>query len=155
MLTAIALVGCGGDENEGDPIPARDANRMVTLLGQADRQSANGTCGGAKAKVREARGVADGLPRGVNADVRQELLNGLDRLEELIDAECQRPEPEPEPTDTVTTPEPTATTPEPTNTQPQPTETQPQPTETQPQPTTTVPETPGTGGTPPGQEGDG
>lgn len=159
VLTAIALVGCGGDENEGNPIPGREAERMITLLDLAESQSANGTCGGATAKVREARGIAEGLPRSVNADVRRELQSGLDRLEELIASECRRPEPEPEDTATVTTPEPTETTPEPTETTPEPTTTTPEPEPTtpepEPEPTTTVPGNPGTGGTPPGQENDG
>ena len=157
VLTAIALVGCGGDEDKGDPIPSEDANRMVRLLELADSQSAAGTCGGATAKVQEARGIADQLPRGVDPEVRRELLNGLDRLAELIGSECERPEPAPEDTttETTTTPAPTQTQPQPTATQPQPTATHPQPTATQPQPTTTTPApTPGTGGTPPGQ-GDG
>ena len=154
---AIALVGCGGDEDKGEPIPAQPADRMVGLLDLAERRSADGLCRSAKAKVNEARGVLEGLPEEVNPDVRQELADGYDRLDELIDGECERPEREPEETTTVTTPEPTETTPTPTETTPTPTETTPTPTETTPTPTETTPtpENPGTGGTPPGQEDDG
>ena len=158
-LCALALAGCGSGDDEGDPIPTRDGNRMVALLELAERQSDAGTCNGALAKVREARGIADGLPDGVDPEVRRELLDGLDRLAELVDNGCSQVEEEP--TDTVTTPEPTTTTPEPTTTTPEPTTTTPEPTTTTPEPTTTTPEptTPapspgdGTGGTPPGQSG--
>ena len=153
----LALSGCGGDDDEGRPIPANDANRMISLIERADQQSADGTCNGAKAKVREAQDVLEGVPRRVDPDVRQGIADGLDRMHELIESECQRPER----TDTETTPTettvtetvptettPTETTPTPTPTTP--TETTPAPTETTPvpQPTTT---TPGTGGTPPGE----
>ena len=154
VLTAIALVGCGGDEDKGDPIPTREANRMIALLDLAERQSDQGTCGGALAKVREARGIAGDLPEGVDPDVRRELTSGIDRLEELVDSECERPEPAPEDTTTTTTPEPTTTTPEPTTTTPAPTTTTttpaPEPTTTTPAPEPTTPGN-GTGGTPPGQ----
>ena len=152
----VALPGCGGDNEEGRPIPANDANRMISLIERADQQSADGTCNGARANVREAQQVLDGVPRSVDPDVRQGIADGLDRMLGLIDDECQRPEP----TDTETTPTettvtetvpqttPTETTPTPTQTTPTPTQTTPTPTETAPTPTT--PADPGTGGTPPG-----
>ena len=157
VITALALAGCGGDEDKGDPIPRRDANRMVALLDLAERQSGQGTCNGARAKVREAGQIADGLPDGVDPDVRRELTSGIDRLAELVESECQVEE-EPEDTTTTTVPEPTTTTPEPTATTPEPTATTPEPEPTtttpepEPEPTTPEPVEPGNGGTPPGQE---
>jgi hypothetical protein len=161
LLTALfigallVLSGCGSDK-KGKPIPARDANQLIALIQKADQQSADGTCGGARAKVREAQGVADQLPRSVDKDVRRGITDGLDRLLSLIQGECQRPQK----TQTDTTPtdtQPTVTT----ETQTTQTETQPTQTDTTlttTTPTTTTPTqtntgttTTGTGGTPPGQ----
>jgi hypothetical protein len=158
----LVFSGCGSDK-KGKPIPARDANQLIALIQKADQQSADGTCGGASAKVREAQGVADQLPRSVDKDVRRGLTDGLDRLLSLIQGECQRPQK----TQTDTTPtetQPTVTTEtQTTQTETQPTQTQPTQTDTTlttTTPTTTTPTqtntgtgttTSGTGGTPPGQ----
>jgi hypothetical protein len=137
---------------------------MIALLGQADRQAAQGTCSGADAKVRQAQSVLDSVPRSVDADVRKGLADGMDRMRSLISSRCQRPQK----TQTDTTPTettPTVTTPtETTQTQTTQTETTTTPTTTTPTtttpttttPTTTTPTTTtGNGGTPPGQTGTG
>ena len=115
---------------------------MIALLGQANRQSSQGTCNGADAKVRQAQGVLDTLPRSVDRDVRDGLADGMNHLRELIASECERPQPtETETTKTETVKTPTETTP----TETTPTETTPTP---PPTPTT------GNGGTgPPSDNG--
>jgi hypothetical protein len=155
FAAALLASGCGGDK-EGGRIPAREADRMVSLLEKADAQAAAGTCGGAKAKVVEAEEVAQSLSTSVDKDTRRRLNDGLVRLRELIQAQCQPPEdttPDTTPTDTTPTETtPTQTTPtETTPTEPTPTDTT--PTDTTPTgttPTGTGTTTTGTGGTPPG-----
>jgi hypothetical protein len=138
---------------------------MIALLQQADSQGSAGTCAGAQAKVREAEGVLATLPKSVDATIRRELANGMERLRTLIADQCQRPQPSTttttptETTTTQTTTTPTTTTPTdttPTDTTPTqttqttttPTDTT--PTDTTPSTTTTTPTTTtGTGGTPP------
>jgi hypothetical protein len=138
---------------------------MVALLQQADSQASAGTCTGAQAKVQEAKGVLATLPKSVDAKLRTELANGMERLRTLIADQCQRPQQSTTtttPTDTTptqTTTTPTDTTPTdttPTDTTPTdttPTDTTPTtttPTDTTPTTTTTTPTTTtGTGGTPP------
>jgi hypothetical protein len=155
------LPGCGSSGNSGKPIPASAASRMIALLQLADQQATDGKCGGATAKVREAEGVlAQQVPKSVDANLRRNLADGLQRLRTLIADQCQRPQQ----TDTTTTP--TETTPtqttqtQTTQTDTTPTDTNTTPTETTTTPTTTTPTTTtptdttpttttGTGGTPP------
>ena len=165
----LLLPGCGSGK-KGQPIPASQANQLIALVQRADQQSADGTCQGAGAKVREAQGVADRLPRSVDQDVRQGIADGLERLLSLIQTQCQ-PAQRTQTTTTPTDTTPTQTTQtETTSTETTPTETTPtettptQTTLTQTTPTQTTPTqtgtgtsttTTGTGGTPPGQAGAG
>lgn len=166
VLGALLVAGCGSDEEEGEPIPAGDAQALLTQLDQTEQLVEDGTCRGARFQVTGNRQLEDkvaALPDDVNADVRQALADGLDRLADLIDDECgQEEEPETDTTETETQPEetePEETEPEETETEPEETETEPPPTETEPPPTETIPEPPvvppdeGGGVTPPGDSG--
>jgi hypothetical protein len=131
------LPACGSSD-DGKPIPTDQANQMIALVRLADKQSADGTCNGAQDKVRRAQAVLDDVPKSVDRKVRQGLAESLDRLNSLIQSECQRPQK----TQTETTPTDTTPT-EPTQTQTQ-TETTTTPTTTTPTtttPTTTTPTT--------------
>jgi hypothetical protein len=167
----LVLPGCGSKKSQGSPIPSQQANRMIALLQQADTQASSGICRGADAKVRQAQGVLDGLPRSVDPNVRRDLADGLARLRSLISQQCQPPQQtqtqttqtqttqtqttqtDTTPTDTTTTPTDTTTTPTDTTTTP----TTPTTTTTTPPPTptgtgtgtSTGTTTTGTGGTPP------
>jgi hypothetical protein len=139
----IALPGCGSGGSSGDPIPQNDANRLLALLQLAGQQAADGKCGGADAKAREALTVAAALPRGVDKDVRQGLVDGLRRLRVLIGTQCRRQQVTPTQTETTATETtPTETTPtETTRTETTPTET----TQTQTTQTETTQTNTGTG----------
>jgi hypothetical protein len=135
--------GCGGGGSKGKPIPADQANRMVALTRLADQQSADGRCGGAQAKVREAQSVLDQVPSSVDKSVRDGLAQSYDRLLSLIQSECQRPQTKTQTTQSQTATTPSITTPSvttPTTTTPSTTT----PTTTTPStttPTTTTPST--------------
>lgn len=151
VFGALLAAGCGADEEEGEPIPAGDAQALLTQLDQTQQLVDDGTCRGARFQVTGDGQLEDkvaALPEDVNPDVRQALEDGLDRLGDLIDQECGEDE-EPETDTTETEPEVPTETQEPeedddeeTETEPPPTETEPPPTETQPPPTETVPEVP-------------
>jgi hypothetical protein len=152
----LLLPGCGGNDSKGRPIPAEQANSLIKNIQAADQYSADGSCGRAHTKVRDAKFVLSQIPDNVDPDVRKGVSDGLDHLNSLIDGECQRPQQ----TQTDTTPTQTQTTVTETQTTPTettPTQTQTTPTETtltQTTPTETTPTTPtttGNGGTPPGQ----
>jgi hypothetical protein len=169
VLGALFAVGCGSDDEEGEPIPAADAQALVTQLDQTEQLVEDGTCRGARFQVTGDGQLEDkvaALPEDVDADVRQALEDGLDRLAGLIDDECgededtetDTTETEPEvPTETQETDEEDDD--EETETEPPPTETEPPPTETEPPPTETIPEAPpvppseGGGVPPPGDDG--
>ena len=141
----LLLPGCGND-SKGRPIPAQQADSLIKNIQAADQYSADGSCGRAHTKVRDAKFVLSQIPNNVDPDVRKGVSDGLDHLNSLIDGECERPQK----TQTDTTPTETQTTV--TETQPTQTETTltgTSPTETTPTQTSTT--TTGTGGTPPGQ----
>jgi hypothetical protein len=155
----LVLPGCGGG-NKGKPIPASQADRLIKNVQAADQYSADGRCGRAHTKVRDARFVLGQIPASVDKDVRQGIADGLARLDSLISEQCQAPQntqTESTPTETTQTETTqTETTPtETTQTQTQPMQTETTlttttPTTTTPTQTNTGTTTTGTGGTPPG-----
>lgn len=155
LALAGAAAGCGGDD-EGEPIPAQQAEPMLDQLDNIERQVAAGNCGSAEFQVTgdgELQDKVAALPDDVDADVRSALEDGVDRLLDLVEEQCGEDEEErtdTEETDTQETEtQETETETQPTETEEtetQPTETETQPTETQPPPET--PELP-----PPGEDG--
>ena len=147
LVLALAA-GCGGEE-EGEPIPAQDAQLLLSQLDGIETQIENGRCGSATFQIRgdgELQDKIAALPDAVDADVRSALEDSADRLLELVEDECGEDE---EPTDTVETETtPTETETQPTETETTPTETT--PTEEEPPPTE---EAPPTETTPPPDEG--
>jgi outer membrane biosynthesis protein TonB len=151
------LVGCGSDNDK--LIPQGDADQLSSLVAEAGDAAAAGECDAAQRAVRDAAQQLSGLPRRTDKNLKQNLRDWLDYLDQQIADKCEA-----KPEETATpTPTPSATeTPTPT---PTPTETPtPTPTETPtPTPTPSVdpgtggeqgPEEPsGSGGVPPGDEG--
>jgi hypothetical protein len=103
VAALVALPGCGSSKKK--EIPRADADRMIALIRLADQEAQAGTCGGAAAKAREAGDAAASLPRSVDRDLRQGIADGITRLEDLIAAQCQKPQ-----TPTNTTPTQSQTT---------------------------------------------
>lgn len=140
LALALALAGCGSGGKR--TLPTAKAESMLKQLDKVGDQFDNQACNGAIDKVRSLESQARALPSSVDAEVQRHLVSGLNRLEELVAKDCQRPTP------TNTTP--TNTTPTvpttPTNTVPTtPTNTVPT-TPTNTTPTNTVPTTPTTPG---------
>jgi hypothetical protein len=155
----VALPGCGGSGDKGDPIPADQSDRMIANIQAADQYNSDGRCSRAHTKVRDAKFVLGQVPTTVDKDVRQGIEDGLNHLDSLISSECEAPQKtqtETTPTQTTeTTTTPTETTPtETTQTETTPTATTPtQTTLTTTTPTTTTPTTTtggGNGGAGPG-----
>jgi hypothetical protein len=161
----IAVAGCGGgDDPEHEPIPGDLAAEMETQLDLAKERFDDGICGSAGRQVRELQEKAARIPRNTDPAVRREIRRALERLAQLVESDCERPEDEEEDTDTETVETetiPTVTEEAPAPSPPEPEEPPPPPqTNTQPQtPDTTTEEPPddggtqpGNGGTPPGQQ---
>ena len=151
---AVGLVSCGGSND--DLLPGKSANEILDNLNTIDQLVAEGDCTSAAAAAQEVRDQVEGLPRTVDAELRQRLAEGADNLEQLAASDCEEPT-----TVTTTTEESTkettATQEEPTtettNTETETTNTETGTTDTEPPPTatsTTTTPTGGSGGVTPG-----
>ena len=160
LAACLLAAGCGSDD-EGAGIPRNSAAALENQLDSIqDRFEFPG--GAACADITDGddpnttavQRRIDGLPADVDADVRDALQQGFDRLFQLVEEQCKKPQTETQ-TDTVTEQAPpppeteTETTPPPT------TETTPPPTETTEPPATDTEQQvpPGQGGDAPGAEG--
>lgn len=118
-LAAVVLaVGCGGDD-EGSPIPENSARFLLGQLEEFDRRSDPLRCDdirqGTLPRIEERVAAINDR---VDADVRDALEDGVTRLRDLLDEECDRQQEErrrererEEDTETDTTETPTPTTP--------------------------------------------
>jgi hypothetical protein len=161
LAACLLAAGCGSDD-EGAGIPQDSAAALERQLDSIqDRFEFPG--GAACADITDGddpntaavQRTLDGLPNDVDQDVRDALVQGFDRLFQLVQEQCEEPQTDTE-TETTPPPEPVPTdTTDTTETEPPPTETEPPPTETEePPPTSTEPApAPGEGGDAPGGEG--
>jgi hypothetical protein len=118
LMLALACglaAGCGGDEENGEPIPSDQAAALQGQLEsiEARFQSGGGACaditGNADPNTTAVRSVLDSLPENVDPDVRDALERSFERLFELVQEHCdeqagQEEEPAPvetEPTETI------------------------------------------------------
>jgi hypothetical protein len=124
-LAALA-VGCG--DEQGNPIPATYREQLESRLTEAENRLENGSEGACNDILSDTEpavsGVLASLPSNVDADARQRLDDGFDRLWQLVARECEQlrpeqietettPEPPPPPPPEETAPETIPTTPEP------------------------------------------
>lgn len=159
-LCLAFVAGCGSSDEEFDPIPARSAEAILKQLDQVAERCDAGRTNSALFQVRELQDKADALPEGIDPALREAVRDGVDRLGQLVQADCSQDEPvETDTQPTETDPEETVPT-ESTETQTE-TETQPEPTTpppTTPPPTTEPPPavepSPGQGGGTPGPGAD-
>ena len=110
VALALALAGCGGDEAE--LIPQQDADLLSALVRDAGEASSAGECERARRAVAEAELQLAGLPRKTDRQLKANLKDWLEHLDERIAADCKPPKPEETPTPTPTasaTPTPTPT----------------------------------------------
>jgi outer membrane biosynthesis protein TonB len=144
LLLAVLAAGCGGEERT--LIPESRASELTAAVDEINQACEDQDPDAAHAAVTAANQQVSELPRRVDAELKRNLRDWLNHIDERVDRDC-KPEEEETPTPTPT-PSPTETpTPEPTETPtPEPTETPtPEPTEVPPEPTV---EPPGDGGVP-------
>jgi hypothetical protein len=144
---AVGLVSCGGSDDE--LLPGSDASQILDNLDSVEEEVAVGDCDGAFAAAQEVSDQVERLPRSVDAELRQQLAEGAQRLEDLAASDCQEP---PTVTETTDTTDEETETKETETTETEPTETEPTQTEA-PTATATIPPTSGggSGGIGPGQ----
>jgi hypothetical protein len=115
-LCALLASGCGSDNRA--LIPQRNADQLNSLIDEAAQASAAGKCDTAATRVKSAQSELSGLPAATDRQLKRNLRDWLNHLEQTIADQCKAPPAEetatPEPTETAT-PEPTETaTPSPT-----------------------------------------
>jgi hypothetical protein len=107
-LTAGIAAGCGGDDEEGEPIPAEQAAALERQLESIRNrfEFGGGACanitGGNDPNTNVVRSTIASLPQNVDPDVRQTLEQGFERLFELAQEQCdeQKGQEEQPPADT-------------------------------------------------------
>jgi hypothetical protein len=152
LLVAVAVAGCGGDDDPEPSIPGASADTLLATLQEIEDNVDVGSCLIAADKIDDLRAELDALPASVNEEVSQALENGADQLSILVEDpdQCDRPE---ETTTEETTTEEDTTTEETTTEETTTEQTTTEETTTAPPTTTTTP--PGGGGVGPPSGGDG
>jgi cell division septation protein DedD len=141
LLAAVPMAGCGRESPE--LIPETRASALTSTIDEITAACDDNDTAKAKAAVQAANQQVSELPRRVDADLKRNVRDWLNHIDDRIDQDCKKDEEE---TPTATPSATETPTPSPTETPtPEPTETPtPEPTET-PTPTATV-EPPGDGG---------
>ena len=143
LAGALALAGCGGDDEPEPSIPLNDATTLASTLQRVQDNVDVGSCLVAEREVQVFLSEVDSLPDGVDDQVIEALQRGAQNLLGLIEEDCDQPE---ETTTEETTTEETTTQDTTETTEPTTTTTQPTTTTTQPTTTTTPPANGGGGG---------
>jgi hypothetical protein len=105
VLVVAALAGCGSSNPE--LIPQSNAQALSDTADKIQAACTDADRSEARAQVRSAERQLDQLPRAVDAKLKKNLQDWIDRIQSRITQDCQAEEtPTPEPTETET---PTAT----------------------------------------------
>ena len=120
-----ALAGCGGDDDKGRPIPAETRQELQKQLTSIENrfEAGGGACADITENQASIQSTLEGLPRDVDADVRDALNDGFARLFELTSDQCDAEKGQETETEAAPEPPPVTTTDE----APPPVETQPEP----------------------------
>ena len=133
-LAALLLGGCGSNGDDGKQLPASTRQELDKQLRSVENRfdAGGGACSDIAQNQDSVQKTLESIPADVNADVRNALRDGFDRLFQLTAEQCDEQKNQPTETQpTETTPAPAPPT-EPTPTEPTPTETTPAPPEKKP-----------------------
>jgi outer membrane biosynthesis protein TonB len=112
LLAVVLMAGCGSENPE--LLTESRASALTSTVDEITAACEDNDAAKAKAAVQAANQQVSELPRRVDSELKSNLRDWLDHIDDRIDEDCA--EEEPEPTETAT-PEPTETaTPEPTET---------------------------------------
>ena len=95
VLVVAALAGCG--QSNPDLIPASNAQALQQTADKIQQACTDEDRSEARAQIRLAKREIDGLPRTVDAELKQNLQDWIDRIESRISDDC-RAEATPTPT---------------------------------------------------------
>ena len=127
LAAALAAAGCGSDDDEGAPIPARQADALMAQLDNVQGRLDNGSVGACEdifthpdsPNQPTVDSILTQIPQNVDQDVRSALERSFQRLWDLVDRECDKrkpdepaePEPDPQPEEPTETEPPAETVP--------------------------------------------
>jgi hypothetical protein len=116
LAAAVLTVGCGQDD--AGLIPPERSQDLVAAVDRIEAACADGEEQEAQAAVDDASAQVNELPRRVDDQLKDNMREWLEQIQQRLDRDCAPDEPTPTATPEVTeTPEPTPTeTPEPTQT---------------------------------------
>ena len=128
-VAAVLLGGCGSSDDGGRQIPAATRQELDKQLRSVENRfdAGGGACSDIAQNQDSVQRTLESIPADVDAEVRNALRDGFDRLFQLTAEQCdeqknQKTETETETTEAAPAPSPQ---PEPTPTVPTPTETTP------------------------------
>ena len=121
-LAALLLGGCGSSGDKGKPIPAATRQELDKQLQSVENRfdAGGGACSDIAQNQNSVQRTLESIPADVNADVRNALRDGFDRLFQLTAEQCdgqKNQKTETQPTETVAPP-PAQTETTPTETTP-------------------------------------
>jgi outer membrane biosynthesis protein TonB len=87
VLAVAALAGCG--QSNPDLIPASNAEAMLQTADRITQACSNEDRTEARAQIRLAQREIDGLPRGVDASLKQNLQDWIDQISRRITQDCR------------------------------------------------------------------
>lgn len=116
LFVALVLAGCGGQKRT---IPTGKAQSMLAQLDTISSEFDSKSCASAHDRAVSLESQARGLSNRVDATVKRNLISGAQRLDALVQRDCQKPQPTPTnttptnttPTNTTNTTPTTPTTP--------------------------------------------
>ena len=86
VLGALVLGACG-DDGSGE-LRSRDAGSLRATLAEVEQRVEGQDCTGASEQAAAFREQVDGLPQGVDSDLKRALVSSADRLESLVADQC-------------------------------------------------------------------
>lgn len=87
-LAALALGACG-DGNGGSKLSSARAERLRSTLDSVEERINAGDCTGAAEQAQTLEQQASDLPRRIDSDLQNALVEGAAHLQELVAGECQ------------------------------------------------------------------
>src|SRR5215211_3686484 len=84
---SLALSACGGDE--GGTIPQANADALLQEVENLEQNVETGQCSLATASVDRLRQGIDDLPKEVGIETKSGLFDLVDRLQNLVDTQCE------------------------------------------------------------------
>jgi hypothetical protein len=112
-LVAAALAAGCGEENNRALIPQDNADALLASVDRVEAACSDEDASTARAELNETKAQINELPRRVDDELQNNLIEWVDQIERRIDRDCEpEEEPTPEPTETpapTETPVPTET----------------------------------------------